>query len=136
VHAAKESAGCAVCLRSDAAGVGHDHIGPGGVKSWAQAKMAQLGAYDLAVSPASTASKVLNVVFCHVVSLKRFHSYCARIKIARCGFRWGKTTTMFLARSTPIVNPLGINRWTPFKRSRFQVGSDQANISTFWTYGY
>jgi hypothetical protein len=36
--------------------------------------MAQLGAYDLAVSPAGTASKVLNVVFCHVASLEQWNA--------------------------------------------------------------
>ena len=68
-HAAQKGAGRAVRLRSHAAGIGNDYIGPGGAQGRAQAAMAQLGAYDLAISPAGTASEVLNVVFCHVASL-------------------------------------------------------------------
>ena len=69
VHAAQEGAGGAVRLCGHTAGIGNDHVGPGGAQSRAQAAMAQFGAYDLAVCPAGTASEVLNVVFCHVVSL-------------------------------------------------------------------
>jgi hypothetical protein len=36
--------------------------------------MAQLGAYDFAVSPAGSTSEVLNVVFCHVASLINEHT--------------------------------------------------------------
>ena len=68
-HAAQEGAGGAVGLCGDTAGIGDDHVGPGGAQSRAQAAMAQLRADDLAVGPAGTASEVLNVVFCHVVSL-------------------------------------------------------------------
>jgi len=69
-HTAQEGPGCAVRLGGHAAGIGNDHVGPGGAQSRAQAAMPQFGAYDLAVSPAGTAAEVLNVVFCHVVSLK------------------------------------------------------------------
>jgi hypothetical protein len=31
--------------------------------------MTQIGAYDFAVCPAGPASEVLNVIFCHVISL-------------------------------------------------------------------
>ena len=46
-------------------------IGLGWAQRRAQAAMAQLGAYDFAVRPAGTASKVLNVIFCHVASLEQ-----------------------------------------------------------------
>jgi len=45
------------------------YVGTGRVESRMQAATTQLGTYDLAVSPAGTAPEVLNVVFCHVVSL-------------------------------------------------------------------
>ena len=68
-HAAQKGPGRAVRLCGHAAGIGNDHIGPGGGQGRTQAALPQFRAYDLAVSPAGTAPEVLNVVFCHVVSL-------------------------------------------------------------------
>ena len=67
--AAQEGAGSAVCLGGHAAGIGNDYIGPGRAQSRAEAALPQFGAYDFAVRPAGPAPEVLNVVFCHVVSL-------------------------------------------------------------------
>jgi hypothetical protein len=69
VHFAQERARSAVGLRGHAAGVGHNHVSLGGGLSRGQAPIAQIGADDFAVCPASPTSEVLNVIFCHVVSL-------------------------------------------------------------------
>ncbi len=69
-HAAQKGASCAVRLGGHTAGVGNDHVGPGGAQSRGQAAVPQLRADDLTVSPAGTAAEVLNVVFCHVVQSK------------------------------------------------------------------
>ncbi len=68
-HAAQEGAGGAVRLGGHAAGIGNDYVGLGRAQSRAEAAMPQFGAYHLAVRPAGPAPEVLNVVFCHVVSL-------------------------------------------------------------------
>ena len=67
VHFAQEGACRAVRLRGHAAGVGHNHVSLGGGFSRGQSPLAQVGTDDFAVCPAGPTSKVLNVVFCHVV---------------------------------------------------------------------
>jgi hypothetical protein len=69
VHFAQERARSAVRLRGHATGVGHNHVSLGGASSRGQAAMAQIGTDDFAISAAGPTSEVLNVVFCHVVSL-------------------------------------------------------------------
>jgi hypothetical protein len=71
VNPAQKGSGGAVRLGRNTAGVGDNDIGLGWAQRRAQAAMAQLGAYDFAVRPAGTASKVLNVIFCHVASLEQ-----------------------------------------------------------------
>jgi hypothetical protein len=41
--------------------------------------------------------------YCKAGLLKRFHSYCALTRIARCGFLWGKTTKTSFALATLLL---------------------------------
>jgi len=66
MDAAHESAGLAVGFRGDATGIYNDNIGCGRAVGRVQAAMAQVGGNGLTVRAAGAASKVFNVIFCHV----------------------------------------------------------------------
>jgi len=76
VHAAQKGAGRTVRLCGYTASVGNNYVGTGRVESRVQAATTQLGTYDLAVSPAGAASKVLDVVFCRLASLEQSMDGC------------------------------------------------------------
>src|SRR3984957_6217342 len=67
VYAAQVGPGGAVCLRSHRTSIDNDYLGAFSTRSRAQPVIPQLGANDLSVSPAGTASEVLDMVSCHIV---------------------------------------------------------------------
>jgi hypothetical protein len=74
MHPAKKRAGGAISLRGHTAGVRNHYVRLPGAGGRSHALPAQFGAYDLAVSPAGTAAKILNVIFCHVASLEQVNT--------------------------------------------------------------
>lgn len=65
-HAADESAGLAVGLRSYAAGIYNNDMGSGRLPGGLETAPAQIGGDGLSVGAAGAAAEVFNVIFCHI----------------------------------------------------------------------
>ena len=68
-HPAEKGAGRALGLSGHAAGIDHHHIRRRGSAGSDKTAMAQLSVNGFTIGPICAASEVLNVIFCHVVSL-------------------------------------------------------------------
>ena len=66
-HATEKGASRALGLCSHAASVDHHHIRRSGSAGSDETAMAQLSVNGFTIGPICAASKVLNVIFCHVV---------------------------------------------------------------------